>query len=604
MNKPFICAAALLFLYTASPAETVWTDVSNATEWTEAFTNHVEAIRITGDFTDDGQNAFLVDSPLMIDLNGHKVTLSNNIAVRGYNTLTIDDLSAAADGEMITTNKYLISAAAPGLITIRNGTFSNTGGFPIIYLSKYGNVTLEGGTLKCMSHGYAVENNGYFAIKGGRIIGFDGSLSPVFNNGEGVAEMTAGAVYAGNRTLAVCFDNAYWSSGDGDEEIAVTKLPEGVHDGGAIVLDQKWAIPGTKYINYHTDEGVSMEPATHYYTPGADFDLPGCDYKDGKPFAGWSKSATSTTGLITKVTADMNEDLELYPVWTYVGLSETLDITLTPQSISPEPDASLTELSQIVLAFGEECDGLYINESAESVGYVKNLLSGEVASEITLETDWDGNVTITLSTPVTANGTYQLFIPVNTIGNDEWYYSDMEEGRCNPDLMYNFKVYNRPTGTNNAVSDPESGSTVDKLDLIKIIFPDETDVLNNYSDNNITITDGLGNVVAEISSIDVGYAEDAGNAMVVPLPEPITAGGVYTMNVPESFFAFDWWERECSSLTFSWTIVDEAGIGSIAVGKDGKLEIFDLSGRKINATDIHDLVPGLYICNGRKVRVL
>jgi len=95
--------------------------------------------------------------------------------------------------------------------------------------------------------------------------------------------------------------------------------------------------------------------------------------------------------------------------------------------------------------------------------------------------------------------------------------------------------------------------------------------------------------------------ENEDNALLITLPEPILAASLYTMNVPEAFFAFDWWERDCSALTFTWSVTGTLSVTMISGDGQQTPVIYDLQGRRINATIAGDLAKGIYIINGKKV---
>lgn len=603
MNRIFTSLLALGAITLGTSAAT-WTDVANESQLTAAIADNAEAIRFTADFTCAYSGYYKVYSDLQIDLNGHRITFTDRgFAILNYAEVVVDDLSASGGGEMTSESGSLFFINTLSPFTIRGGTY-RAGGFDSYCIDIYKNreVTMEGGRINASRYGRAVSNKGYFTMRGGTIVGADHGFEPVLNDIEGVFTMLDGAVYAGNMTPSVCFENTYWTNGV-EEEIAVTVLPEGVTDGGAVVLSEQWAIPGTYYINYHFVDGMQCQPnMTHYYTGDEDVALPECNYRDNIAFAGWSASEDDTSEVFTEIKAGEGRNYQLYPVWRYVDLAPEVSPDLLPESVTPDPSETLTELSSIVLSFGE--GDYYINDYAENMGALYNLKTGAMVCEVvSIDTDWDGNATVTLSETVAANGTYELRIPVNTIGNDDWYYSDMEEGRCNPDLFFRFKVYNTPQGDTNCVTDPENGETVLQLSVIRFLFPDEEDVLKNY-DVTALLTNESGETVAEVSAFDMDYDDEASNVIILTLPEPVTANGVYTLSVPVGFFQFDWWERDCSAMTFTWTVSDNGGCVELtATSADAGTVIYDLSGRRVDSNDPASLAPGIYIVNGKKIAI-
>lgn len=589
-------------------AENQYTDVGSHEELTDALDNLAEAIRFTADFESMGRSSYLVDRNLVIDLNGHTVTLGGVLLPRNNISLTIDDLTEGKNGVLKGTALSLVTNAVPGDLIIRNGTLmmdDGSSGSTVISVLKDGSCILEGGTIKAPRHGRAIENVGHLAIQGGTIIGADGGLSPVYTSGEGVTDMTDGAVYAGNYTVTTCFETVSYEDPTWGWEIATLKLPEGVHDGGAVVLDGKWAIPGTRYINYHLPEGALISHGKHYYVPGTEFGLPGCDYFNNLPFAGWSRTEDGDE-LLNSVDASMDEDLELYPVWKYVNIAPGVATDMIPVSLDPEP-GTVESLSSLTLSFGDAFGDLYLKEEGvETYGYVTRKLTGEKVSDITITTDWDGIAYVSLETPLVKNGTYELFIPAGVIGNDDYYYDDYQSGSCNPDLRYEYRINNESSEPDRVETDPADGATVASLHTIKFVFVDEEDVFNGYIDETVTLRDAGGNIVGELSSYDMESVDNESNAMQGTFAEEIVAPGVYTLHVPAGFFAFDWWERDCSEQTFTYTVVGNPS----SVERTGAavlMDVYDLSGNRVLSNageeEIRRLPKGIYITNGKKILV-
>ncbi len=607
MNQ-FLLATSLLVMalvpHTAVAETTI--DVSSAEEFQTAIDNLAESIRFTADFESTGTTSYVIDKNLKIDLNGHSVALSGTLLPRNNISLTIDDLSPEKKGELKSTGKSLITKAVPGGVVIKNGTLTSEGiGYPIISILKDGSCTIEGGCITGAKHSYTIENEGVLNINGGTLVGCD-YFGVVRTFSEGVTEMTDGAIYAGFGA-PTCFETEIYEDPNWGTEIATLKLPEGVHDGGAIVLDQKWAMPGVRYINYNMPEGAQMSLGHHYYTPGEEQALPGCDYFNNIPFAGWSKTSESDENLLTAIDASMDEDLQLYPVWKYLDIAPGVTINMIPESIDPAPGSTVESLSSVTLYFGEAFSDLYPKEDAETYGYVFDTLLGTRMSDVTISTGWDGDATVTLTTPITQNGTYELFIPGGVIGNDDYYYDDYQGGSCNPDLRYKYTIANAPTEPDHVVVDPADGSTVDRLKTIKFTYVDEETVCKNY-DKVATLKDADGNIVYELQSGDAEYSETEDNAILLSLPEELTAAGVYTLHLPTGFFAFDYWVRDSYELTLTYTVTGNSGIESPESDRMRiRGDVYNLLGHKVltdaDMQQIRKLPSGIYIVNGKKVMV-
>ncbi len=166
--------------------------------------------------------------------------------------------------------------------------------------------------------------------------------------------------------------------------------------------------------------------------------------------------------------------------------------------------------------------------------------------------------------------------------------------------MFRYNVYSKPSETTPTEVTPADGSTVRELSVIEILFPGEDCVLVNTPDEMAYITDENGNKVCELS-YDCMTENDDWDGVIITLPQPITAAGTYTLTIPDTFISFDWWERDCSELTFSWTVSSAVGILDINDDEAAGCVIYDLSGNRISLTDIRTLPAGIYVVNGRKI---
>lgn len=597
LSLPLALAALPVFAQTPE-----YTEVSTPEQFLSALEQLKPAVRVMADLRIESESAILVDCECTLDLNGHTLSVSRPIGHRGTTSFIITDESEAKTGKLVGDNGALI-AGTPGPVYLKGGEITNAvdASDAVINNTKFGNIFLEGAVITATHHSQALDNAGNFTINGGRIVGYYMSIAPVNNEGEGLITFNAGAAYAGNRTNANCFENMIWSDGE-ETEIARTILPEGFFDGGAVVTSDEWAIPGTNYINYHLPEDALMQPGNHYYYAEDEFDLPGCDYYKGVPFAGWSTAADLSGELMTHVAAGLGKNLDLYPVWKYTTISENCTPDLTPASVTPEPDTQVETLSQIVLHYGE--GDFYANETeGREYGYITNSLTGEkVATLGQPSTDWDGNITFTASQEITASGTYRVFIAAGAFGSDDWYYSDYEEGRCNPDLFYKYTI-TKVTDAELTV-DPQPNTSVEKLDVIALTFRNGADVTYEYDGEcKLTSADGLTNLSLTWNQMSYEYLEEGDvtyEQVVITLDEPVTAAGTYTLQVPEGFFSYDYGSTPIAAFTLSWNVA-ESGVETL--GTDRNLSapvIYDLTGRRIPASALENLSPGIYIINGRK----
>lgn len=511
-------------------------------------------LKVMADFT--VEDFIRIPGKVDLDLNGHTLTLDGKIATSGSDILTIKDLSNAKSGAIVTTVKGALLVQGESTLYVEGGNFSAEGDlagmYALIQNGKYSSVYVKGGYFSRPNNSYAIENEGALLIQGGTFVASQGIWALVLTTSEGVTTIEDGAFYAANKTHGRCFETMSWSSEDGDSEIATLILPEGVIDGGAVVLSETWAIPGTYYINYALPENAQMLPGMHYYTPGMAFALPECNRMEGVPFAGWSKEEGVTDNLLTKVTSDMAENLQLYPIWKYKDIAEGVNIDLSPVRITPAPDSELADLSSVTMYFTEdEAMNLYINAGLAAAACVQKMNWGiaEFFCGVTLSASQDGSVTASFANPVDARGEYRLFIPAGAIG-DETYNVDYKAGRCNPDIFHAFTIVSDEPSAKGYTTDPADGATVEKLETIRFLFEDGT-VMYDY-DIHCFITDAAGNQITIISATNCNYGED--NDVVMNLPVEITKPGTYTLTVPTGFFRYEWGEEPVATRTLSWTV--------------------------------------------------
>lgn len=573
--------------------------------YTDAF-NEDLTLKVTADFT--VEEFIHIPGKVNLDLNGHTLTLNGRFALTGSDIFTIEDSSEAKSGAIITNTKGVISVQGIATLYVKGGTFSAEGDvagmYPLIENGDYSSVYVEGGYFSRPNNSYAIQNEGNLMIQGGTFVAPKGFWALILTTSEGVTTIEDGAFYAANMSHATCFDTTYWSDGAGESEIATLILPEGIIDGGAVVISERWAIPGTYYINYALPENAQMQPGMHYYSPGQAFPLPECDRMEGVPFAGWSKTEGVADNLLTEVTSDMAENLQLYPIWKYTAIADGVSIDLNPINCNPPSGSELDNLSSVTLFFTDEEEmDIYINSELSTGACVQKMIWGipEYFCGVNLSSSWDGSVTASFEMPVDVSGEYRLFIPAGAIGNDDYEYSDYEEGRCNPDIFCTFKIVSDTPSTKGYTTDPSDGDIVKSLGMIRFIFEDET-VMLSYDDSECVLTDAAGNYITAITYMNCNYD---GDDIVMELPSEITEPGTYYLTVPAGFFGYDWGEIPVAERTLSWTVEDLTGVSEISCGR--AVSVYDITGRiiivKAEASDIRQLPAGIYIINGRKVKV-
>lgn len=263
---------------------------------------------------------------------------------------------------------------------------------------------------------------------------------------------------------------------------------------------------------------------------------------------------------------------------------------------------------------------------ADQVAYIldsNNQLVTKANLEACWDHDWDANyIDINLVTPVTSPGTYKLIIPQDQICvaamEEEYARKNGAKGGYTPgdddELEYTllgayiqeFTVLPGSIEGVTAKADIESGSTVGKIDAVKITFESATgdDVVVESLHEGQTSTaqwkaDGklkaftdvaiAGNVVT-IKPFVPGYKKDTYG---------LEDDGTYTITFDEGFFTvngLDW-----PAITLTYTVDSTAtGINNVnAADATATKQVYTLTGIKVNGK----AQKGILIINGKKVVV-
>ena len=269
--------------------------------YTAIATNHNPFIRLGADFT--GPSRYMNPSVnTHLDLNGHTLTYQNIIDPINGITFTVEDLTTSQSGKVVGTNGCFISNSG-GVIVISGGTFTSSGTAAILDNESGQTLTINGGSFTTTNAAaHVIDNNGTLNIAGGLIIGADGGKAPVYINWNGTVNVTNGAICAGN-SIATSFEKS--SSG------GTLNLPSGYQDGGAVVIDTKWAKPNTYYINYILSQQGNTTPLQHVVTKGSLFKVASASIV-GYDFKGWYSKSDFSDMSISYISASNSNNFTLY----------------------------------------------------------------------------------------------------------------------------------------------------------------------------------------------------------------------------------------------------------------------------------------------------
>lgn len=272
-----------------------------------------------------------------------------------------------------------------------------------------------------------------------------------------------------------------------------------------------------------------------------------------------------------------------------------------PASVTPESGSTVTSLKEIRLHMPATFS---INEAEPQIVTVTDRTTGQQVATGTIARDEEDEfmtIKVTLDKEITKEGVYMVVIPEGAFGDDE-YGVDYTTGNCNPKLIYTYAVESE--GSSDITVTPADGEKLTELSVIRFEGPVGFDYMGT-----ITVKNQDGEVVATVSGSEVVAEYDPENPfgdplyMEITLPEPITASGVYTVEVPEGFFYVGNNADNAPAMTLTYQVGNGDGISQVQA-EEGKVTVYTVSGRLVyrNAEPavIKNLHKGIYIINGRK----
>ena len=210
---------------------------------------------------------------------------------------------------------------------------------------------------------------------------------------------------------------------------------------------------------------------------------------------------------------------------------------------NPADSSTVEKLDSIIVTFQHPAEGL-TGGFAKDV--VLNVLSEDstVVTTATIDFDmvtndgWNNNALITLAEPVTENGTYTITVPEATVFDDKFNemfedYGVADQGAIyNPEFTLTYTVEGEEVDTAatfmyETVS-PENGSTVNRLDVITLHFPDNIPAMDY--EYPVTVYNEAGD---SITNATLYWAYYPSGDVTLTLTNPITTAGTYTLTVDE-----------------------------------------------------------------------
>ena len=231
-------------------------------------------------------------------------------------------------------------------------------------------------------------------------------------------------------------------------------------------------------------------------------------------------------------------------------------------------------------------------------------------------TEFDGMsaLEIALDTPFTKPGTAYVTIPAGMFKLNGTLYEQ----------PINLEYYVNPPVPDATVK-PESGSTVNKIDVIEVdwdkspLQPNEFyeyDPENEFGDMPFTIQCGDEEpvVINDLVSIENVYGENSvageyveSSTLVINFGEhPYTAKGDYMVTIPAMYVIVENYNYDVNPETIIiYTVSGEGLVNFLEAEADGYWRVYDLNGVNVLNTNDGDVLKtlerGIYIVNGKKV---
>ena len=209
---------------------------------------------------------------------------------------------------------------------------------------------------------------------------------------------------------------------------------------------------------------------------------------------------------------------------------------------NPADSSTVEKLDSIIVTFEHPAGGLTGGFKKDVVLNVLRdttvVTTAKIDFDMVTDDGWNNNALITLAEPVTANGTYTITVPEATVFDDK--YNEMFEDYgvadfgaiYNPEFTLTYTVEGEEVDTAatfmyETVS-PENGSTVNRLDVITLHFPDNIPAMDY--EYPVTVYNEAGD---SITNATLYWAYYPSGDVTLTLTNPITTAGTYTITVDE-----------------------------------------------------------------------
>lgn len=229
----------------------------------------------------------------------------------------------------------------------------------------------------------------------------------------------------------------------------------------------------------------------------------------------------------------------------------------------------------------------------------------DLDNAVSTTTGFDANgqcrFTLQLSNEITEAGKYKLTIPKGAYKWEDSYFGEIYYN----DLVvaeYEIKV-NSATAFAIKSVDPQEGE-VETLSVITISFDDQyfaAGLWNNEKTVNVI------NASDEVVTTGSVATSEANANIVITLAQPVTEKGEYVVVVPEGAVE-DYNDKSIANPEIKLNyVISVSGIESVIADAEN-VDVYATSGilikKNASKTDLNNLVPGIYVINGKKVCIM
>lgn len=278
---------------------------------------------------------------------------------------------------------------------------------------------------------------------------------------------------------------------------------------------------------------------------------------------------------------------------------------LVPTEVTPAPETSIEELSEIVFTFPEKIADIVYDKLEECT--LRNLITGEVYGLMPNTSFADlhqiGFFAFNESyLPITETGTYVLTVPAGIFGDADCIKGN--GGHGNSKLTYTFYV-EAPVEPVTATILPAEGE-VTSLEQFVIDFDRDVNVNWNCSET-IDLVDSEGDVVASATGDDCELDWDNYCRVTVKLNTSVVLPGAYTLVIPaERFELGEQGNIYNDRMVYSYVVISGGGSGIDAVLAGNTVaDVYTINGvlvlKNADREALKTLKKGVYVINGKKV---